>query len=79
MNYWIKEDEVHFLLYFRKKVQCGCGGFLKMLIPKSISMEPRVKHLDLESCDICEQILLGNISSLPARFCISHSKMFDFS
>lgn len=50
-----------------------------MLVPESPSLRPQVKHLDLESCDTYDHVFLDNLSILPARFCGSHSKMFDFS
>lgn len=79
MSYWIKEGELNFFLYFRRKLQSGCGGFLAMLVPESPSLKPQVKHLDLESCDTYNHILPENRISLPASFCGSHSKMLDFS
>lgn len=78
MMYWIKEDELRFLPYFRKKVQSGCGGFLAMFVPENPCLKPQIKHLDLKSCDTYDYILLDNLSSLPARFCGSHFKLFDF-
>lgn len=74
-----KEDELNFPCILGKKVQSGCRGFLAMLVPESPSLKPQVKHLDLESCDTYDRVLLDNLSSLPARFCGSHSKFFDFS
>lgn len=77
VGYWVKKEQLYFLLCFKKNVPSGCRDFLAGLVSETFSPVPCVKHLGLESCDT-DGALLADLSTLEASFLDPHLQHSTF-